>query len=192
MSNEQCLPHGASSPIPLELAMLPSPKHLLPYIQIGAERDHHATPTTTLVPVPRRIILRADNQPSTFSRALIDRLNDINQLLFILQDPVQFIIIPRTKITHHMFIPEEEHDGDGVVQLIHLVEIRHFVDIAKIDDSEVFDLVSDSIENLILPHTIGVPIPTEANDDETVLFRHDSLVDVPSSFQVRQNDGTHF
>lgn len=43
-----------------------------------------------------------------------------------------------------MFIPEEEHDCNSIVQLVHLVEIGHFVYIAEIDDGEVFDLVGDA------------------------------------------------
>lgn len=42
-----------------------------------------------------------------------------------------------------MFIAEEEHDCAGVVQLVHLVEVGHFFDVADVDDGEVFDFVGD-------------------------------------------------
>lgn len=37
-------------------------------------------------------------------------------------------------------LPEKEHDGAGVVQLVHLVEVWHFCDVHQVNDSEVFYL----------------------------------------------------
>lgn len=43
-------------------------------------------------------------------------------------------------IDHIASSPEEEHDGAGVVQLIHLVEVRHFGDVHQVDDCKVLHL----------------------------------------------------
>ncbi len=75
------------------------------------------TSRSRLVPITSRVILRADNQTSALLRTTIDRLQDIDQLLLVLQYPVQLIIITRAEITHHVLVSEEEHDGHWVIQL---------------------------------------------------------------------------
>jgi hypothetical protein len=42
-----------------------------------------------------------------------------------------------------------------------------------------------------LSHALGIPVTTEADDNESLLFGHDGLVDVPASDKVREDDGTH-
>lgn len=37
-------------------------------------------------------------------------------------------------------LPEKEHDGAGVVQLVHLVEVWHFCDVHQVNNSEIFHL----------------------------------------------------
>lgn len=37
-------------------------------------------------------------------------------------------------------LPEKEHDGAGVVQLVHLVEVWHLCDVHQVNDSEVLHL----------------------------------------------------
>lgn len=37
-------------------------------------------------------------------------------------------------------LPEEEHDGAGVVQLVHLVEVGHFGDVHQVNDSKILYL----------------------------------------------------
>lgn len=41
-----------------------------------------------------------------------------------------------------------------------------------------------TVENLVLSHAVGVPIPPEADDDEPVFLGHDRLVDVPAGLQM--------
>jgi hypothetical protein len=64
------------------------------------------------------LTLWANHQTATFLRATVDSLDDINQLLLILQHPVQLVVVASTKIAHHMFVAEEEHEGDWVVKFI--------------------------------------------------------------------------
>lgn len=87
---------------------------------------------------------------------------------------------------------EKEHDGARIVQLVHCVEVGHAVDIADVNDSEVFDALGDLVENLVLAHAVGVVIAPEANHDESLVFRQDCLVDMPTGLEVGENDGTHF
>lgn len=37
-------------------------------------------------------------------------------------------------------LPKEEHDSAGVVQLVHLVKVRHFCDVHQVNDSEILYL----------------------------------------------------
>lgn len=49
-----------------------------------------------------------------------------------------------------MFISKEEHDRHWVVQLVHLVEVGDLVDIAEVDDGEVFDAVGNAYKQITL------------------------------------------
>ncbi len=60
--------------------------------------------------------LWTDNQTTTLLGTTIDGLDDIDQLLLVLENPVQLIVITSAEIAHHVFIAEEEHEGDGVVE----------------------------------------------------------------------------
>lgn len=64
--------------------------------------------------------------------------------MLVFQKPVEFVIVAGTKITHHMLIAEEEHDGQRIVELIHLVEIADLVKVAEVDDGKVFDAFSNA------------------------------------------------
>jgi hypothetical protein len=124
----------------------------------------------TLVSISGRVVLRANDQTTTLLRALVDGLNNINQLLLILQDPVQLVVVTSSKIAHHVFVAEEEHDCHRVVELVHLLEVGHFVKIAEVDDGEVFDPLGDSVEDLVLSHTVRVAVSAKADDYEALFF----------------------
>jgi uncharacterized 2Fe-2S/4Fe-4S cluster protein (DUF4445 family) len=96
-----------------------------------------------------KLTLRTNNQTSTLLGTSIDCLNNINQLLFILQHPVQLVVVSCAKITHHVLVAEEEHKRDGIVKFVHLVEVRNLVEIANVDDSEVFHTVGDACDKLV-------------------------------------------
>lgn len=113
------------------------------------------------------IILGGHHQTSSFSRSSINRLNNVYHLLLVLDDPVDLVVVTGAQIDHDVFVsgrektitklsqtgvrlillqrlhrapPEKEHDGAGVVQLVHLVEIRHFCDVHQINDSKILYL----------------------------------------------------
>jgi hypothetical protein len=118
-----------------------------------------------LVSVSGRVILGTHNQTSTLLGSSVDGLDDINQLLLVLQNPVQLVVVSCSEITHHVFVAEEEHDGHGIVELVHLVEIGDLVQIADVDDGEVLYAVGDAVEDFVLAHAVLVPVATEADDD---------------------------
>jgi hypothetical protein len=143
------------------------------------------------VAITRRVILRAHHQTPSFLRALVNRLNNINKLLLILEHPVQLVVISRAEIAHHVLVAEEEHHRDRVVQLVHLLEIGHLVQVADVDDGEVLDAVRDLVEDFVLAHAVWVPVAPEADHYQAVFFGHDGLVDVPAGDEVGDYDGAH-
>ncbi len=63
------------------------------------------------------------------------------------------------------------HGGEGKGQLtIHLVEIRHLVDIAEVDGGEVLDSLGYSIEDFVLSHAVGIVVAAEPDHDDAVFF----------------------
>lgn len=62
------------------------------------------------------IVLGTDDETATLFGSSIDGLDDIDELLFIFEDPVEFVVVSRAEIAHHVFISEEEHDGARVVE----------------------------------------------------------------------------
>ena len=144
-----------------------------------------------LISISRRVIFRRNDETSALLCAFVDRFYDIDQLLFVLQDPIHFVIVSGAEITHHVFIPEEEHERHRVVQLVHLVEIFDLFQIAYVDDSEVLDAICNAVEDFVLAHAVGVPVLAEADDNQAFIFGHDGLVHVPASNKVREDDGAH-
>lgn len=152
---------------------------------------HLLSLVSSLVSVSGRVVLWTHDQTSAFLGSSVDGLDDIDQLLLVLQHPVQLVVVSGSEIAHHVFVAEEEHDGHGIVQLVHLVEVGHLIQIADVDDCEVLDTVGDAVENFVLAHTVLVPVATEANDDQAVFFGHDGLIDVPAAGEMGEDDGTH-
>lgn len=96
------------------------------------------------LPGKAQLTLRTDDQTTALLGSTVDSLDNVDQLLFILQNPVELIIITSTEIAHHMFISEEEHESDGIVEFVHLLEVGNLVEVADVDDSEVLDTVGDA------------------------------------------------
>ena len=156
-------------------------------IHANIKSPSHPQTVTILVAIPRRIIctpisfrkspqrrrgkgdriltLRTNHQTTSLLGTLVDRLDDIDQLLLVFEHPVQFIVVSGSEITHHMFVstsvvsvdcsgerrqreqrrrnsPVEEHDGHRIEQFVHGVEFRHLVDVAEVNHGEVCAVVS--------------------------------------------------
>ena len=76
-----------------------------------------------LVSVFGGIIFGRDHQTSPLPGPPVYSLHNVHQLLFVLHGPVNLVVVPRAQVDHDVFVPEEEHGGAGVVQLVHLIEI---------------------------------------------------------------------
>ena len=135
--------------------------------------------------------LWADHQTSSLLGAAIDGLEDIDELLLVLQDPIELVVVAGSEIAHDVLVAEKEHDGAGVVQLVHLVEVGDLVDVADVDGGEALDLVGDLVEHLVLAHAVGVPVAAEADHAQALLFAEDGLVDVPARVEMGDDDGAH-
>lgn len=84
-----------------------------------------------------------DDQTSPFLGSAVNRFNDINQFLLILQHPIQLVVVSRPKIAHlyedqqavdvqkqgayHVLVAEEEHECHGIIELVHLLEVWNLV-----------------------------------------------------------------
>ncbi len=56
-----------------------------------------------------------------------------------------------------------------------MLDTWDFGDVNKIDDAEVLDLLGDGEEGLVHLHAIRIPIVTESDDHNFVLFAQDGL-----------------
>ena len=138
-----------------------------------------------------RHTFRTNNETATLLCTSVYRLDDVDELLLILEDPVELVVVSGTEITHYVFVAEEEHDRAGVVKLVHLVEVRNLVDVTDVDDGEGLDFVCDLVENLILAHALFVPVAAEADANEALFFGEDGLVDMPAGVEMGDDDGAH-
>jgi hypothetical protein len=43
----------------------------------------------------------------------------------------------------------------------------------------------------ILLHTVGIPVATESDANQSLFFTQNGLVDVPAGGEMREDDGTH-
>lgn len=70
-----------------------------------AHQKHHS-----LISVPRAVILRADHQTSALLGSPVDGFDNVNELLLILQHPVELVVVTGAEIAHHVLVAEEEED----------------------------------------------------------------------------------
>lgn len=75
------------------------------------------------------VIFGGDDQTAPFPCASIYSLNNVDEFLFVLQGPIDLVVVASTKIDHDMLVAEEEHHRWGVIQFIHGVKIRHLGDV---------------------------------------------------------------
>lgn len=98
-------------------------------------------------------------------------------------------------------VPIEEHDSARVIQLIHLeqnisahrtgdarrayfVEIGDLGDIAQVDNGKVLHLLRNGVQRLVHFHTLWIPVVSESDDDDAILFGFDGFVDVPATWEM--------
>jgi len=143
-----------------------------------------------LVSVFGGVVLGRDNQTSALPRTTVDGLHNVDQLLFILHGPVDFVVVSSSQIDHDVLVPKEEHYSTGVVQLVHLVEVRDLADIDEVDDAKVLHLFGNGVEAFVHLHTGWIPVVAKPDADNSILLRQDGLVDLPAIVQMLKHE-TH-
>lgn len=118
---------------------------------------------TASVAVSGGVVLGTDDQTTALLCAAVYGLDDVDELLLVLKYPVELVVISRAKIAHHVFVAEEEHEGDGVVKLVHLLKVGDLVDVADVDDGKVLDAVCDACGGL-LAYVLGQTRTREGDD----------------------------
>lgn len=63
---------------------------------------------------------------------------------------------------------------------------RNYISRCKMTENGIL-----TVKNLVLSHAIGVPVATKADNYQTLLFGHDSLVDMPAGDEMRENNRSH-
>lgn len=141
---------------------------------IALQLKHLSISTHRSVTMSCAVILRADHQTSALLGAAEHGLEDVDELLLVIKNPVQLVIVTGSEIAHDVLVAEEEHDGARVVQLVHGVEIgdlrprlepalarillttgeTHLVDVTKVDGGEILDTVGYLVQHFILPHAV--------------------------------------
>jgi hypothetical protein len=144
-----------------------------------------------LVTISSGVVFGRDNQTTALLCTLVDGLNNVDEFLLILQDPVEFVVVASAKVTHHVLVAEEEHEGDCVVEFVHLFEVRYLVEVADIDDSKVLDAVGNFVEHFVLFHAVWIPVSTKADDNQALVLGEDGLINVPCRHEMRDDNGTH-
>lgn len=139
------------------------------------------------IAVPRGVVLGTDDESASLARALVDRLDEVDELLLVVEHPVDLVVVSRPEVDHHVLVAVEEHDGARVVELIHPVKVGHLVEVDEVDDGKVPDPVGNLVERLVLAGAGLVVQPAEAEDDDPLLLGEDGLVDVPARLEVRQH-----
>lgn len=89
-------------------------------------------------------------QNFTFSGTTIDSLNNVDELLGVLESPVDLIIVTSAQIDHDMLIAVEEHCRARIVQFVHFIEVGDLGYVNQVDGCKVFDLFGDFIKNLVI------------------------------------------
>ena len=69
------------------------------------------------------IIFRRNNQSSTLAGSAINCFNNVDKFLFVVNCPVDFVVVSSAQINHYVFVPIEKHHSAWIIQLVHLVEV---------------------------------------------------------------------
>jgi len=106
--------------------------------------------------------------------------------LFVIHGPINLIVVTSAQVDHDVLVTIEEHHGARVIQLVHLVEVWYFSDVAEVDDGKVLHFLGDRVEGLVHHHALGVPVVPKADDNNAVLLRFYRLIDVPARRKMWQ------
>ena len=72
-----------------------------------------------------RVIFWGNDKTATFASSSVDSFYDINELLLVLNGPVDFVVVTCSQVNHYVLVSVKEHYCAGVVQFVHLVEVGY-------------------------------------------------------------------
>lgn len=159
----------------------------------------------------RRVVLWAHNQAAALLGTTVDGLDDIYELLFVFDDPLDLVVVASAQIDHHVLVAPEEHDRAWIIELVHycnpleeraasrtatwreptFVEVGNLLVVTDVDDGKVLHLGSNAREHVVLSHAVRVAVFAKADDHNAVGFREDGLVNMPGLLELRDNKRAH-
>lgn len=138
-----------------------------------------------------RVVLGRRHEPLALAGAAVHHLQDVDQLLLVREVEVELVVVARAEVAHHVPVAEEEHHRHRVVELVHLVEVRHHRRVARIHRCKLRHQRRRLVEQLVhLQHLPGPWVP-ETHHHQPVFLRENRLVDVPACAQVWQKHRAH-
>lgn len=100
--------------------------------------------------------------------------------------PGDFVVVAGAGVDHDVFVAVEEHEGEGVVEFVHGVEVGHLGDVHHVEGHEFAEFVGRLHDDLVHLHAGGVPVVPETNHHQLLGLSQDRLVHLPTVVQVRQ------
>ncbi len=131
-----------------------------------------------------RVVFGRHHQSLSFSCSFIYYFANINQILCLFKNPIDFIVVARPAVDHHVSVSVEEHQGHGVIQLVHCVEIWHFTYIDHIKYDELAQFKCHLIHDFVHDHALWVPIVTKANDHKLLRLIQNGLINFPAVIEM--------
>jgi len=56
------------------------------------------------------VIFGSDDETATLPGAAVNGLDDVDELLLVLESPIDLVVVASAEIDHDVLVPEEEHD----------------------------------------------------------------------------------
>lgn len=170
-----------------------APRASMPSVGLSTlRRPNTESPSSTAVPlVDVRVVLRGHHKPLALAGATVDDLEDVDELLLVREVEVKLVVVARAEVAHHMPVAVEEHHRHRVVELVHLVEVRHRRCVTRVHRRKLRHQRRRLVQQLVhLEHLPGTRVP-EPDHHKSVLLRENRLVDVPARPQVWQKHRAH-
>lgn len=83
-----------------------------------------------------------------------------------------------------MFVSKEEHEGNGIVEFVHLLEVGDLIEVADVDNGEVLDTIGDAWGKLAA--ALGRNASRHAMGEDCRNGRHDKLCSVQGKKQGKE------
>ena len=122
-----------------------------------------------LIAVFGGIVFGGNDETAALASAAINSLDDVDELLLILESPVDLVVVAGAQIDHDVLVPEEEHNRRRIVQLVHGVEVRYFCDVNQIYHCKVLYRLCHRSQNLVHLRGRLTTRDSDRNSDESLL-----------------------